>query len=183
MSSSLTSVFAFETFCFVEAISFCWRLIDCRRLVLCMYTKPASGCALGVHTPIGIPIGPGPAPIWTRSTHTLDLVQALLAGIVQRLTRKSPKTVLLIANRATNYAQIGQNRVTHCTLPHSSGASFRFKWRRLPTPMAQTSLPDGAGLALKRHEGSSHYTFWPIIVDCDDPRIAPLRIFAPKRVT
>ena len=94
---------------------------------------------------------------------------------------------------ATSNAEIHEKCVTHCILcneqrgnrpkPCYSLHASPPQWRKFPLQMAPASHTDGAGLALKRHEGSSHYTFWPIIVDCDDPRIAPLRIFAPKRVT
>ena len=55
-------------------------------------------------------------------------------------------------------------------------------WRRFHPPMAQVSTPHGASSTLQRNGGSSHYTLLAIFVDCDDPRIAALRFFAPKRV-
>ncbi len=138
---------------------------------MCMYSWNAARGRFRVHTPIGIPTGPGPAPIWTRSTHTLDLVHTppgpgptpsyrhcatsnaeihekcvvrchdcneqranppkpcCSLQIVQRTTRKSAKTVLLIARFPTPVAQVSA----------SNGAGFPPRWRRFPTPMAQAS--------------------------------------------
>ena len=81
---------------------------------------------------------PGPS-----GPHSLDQVQPLFFDLVrmslgpgphiftsmmQRVTRIPRKTVLLIANRATNNAVIGQNRVTHCTPSPLYGAGLWYGW-------------------------------------------------------
>ena len=61
----------------------------------------------------GILLGPGPH---------------IFTSMMQRVTRIPRKTVLLIANRATNNAGIGQNRVTHCTPSPLYGAGLWYGW-------------------------------------------------------
>ena len=91
--------------------------------------------------------GPGPAPIWTRSTHTLDLVQAPPCR-----------------HCATSNAEIHEKCVTHCILcneqrgnppkpccslhafPHH-GAGLHYEWRRFTPRLVQVSQCSEQGVS------------------------------------
>ena len=112
---------------------------------------------------------------WTWSSTYLDLAH----------THPGPGPPPPRCHFATSNAENPQKCVTHCIRCNEQRANQpkpRYSLHASPST-AQVSHLSGAGFTLKRRKGSSHYTFWPIIVDCDDPRIAALRIWGPKRVT
>ena len=118
-------------------------------------------------TPLISALGPGPAYIWTRSTHLYQ----------HDATNNAEKPEKCVVRCHDCNEQRGNSPKPCCSL-HAFplyGAGLTLTWRRFPLPWRR--------FPLQCLGGSSHYTLLAIFVDCDDPRIVALRIFGPKRVT